>query len=68
MLLILLNNLLRVCVILQDLFILTPCQKDVLLIVRRVKFHTEWGSSICEATNHFACFSVPKLNNSVVAS
>ena len=68
MLFILLNNFLCICVVLKNLFILTTCKENVLLVVRRMELHTKWRSSICEATNHFPGLSVPQLNNSIIAS
>ena len=64
---VLLNNLLSICIILKNLPVLTTCQKYVLFVIRRVKFYAEWRLIVRKTSNNFTCFSVPKLNYSIIA-
>jgi hypothetical protein len=68
MLLILLCDLRSVSVVLQDLFVCAPSQEDVLPVIGRMKFDTEWSLSVREALYNFSSFRVPKLNDLVKAS
>ena len=67
MLLILLRDLRSVSVVLQDLFVCAPSQEDVLTVIGRMKFDTEWSLSVREALYNFSSFRVPQLYDFVKA-
>lgn len=68
MFLVLLHNFLGVGVELEDFFIGATCEEDVLLVLGRVKLHTEWRSSVGEAANDFPSFGVPQIDQFIEAS
>jgi len=68
MLFVLLYDVLRVCVKLQDLLVCTPCKEDVLLVFSWMEFDTERSLPISETSDNFTSLSVPKLNDLVKRS
>jgi hypothetical protein len=68
MLFVLLYDVLRVCVKLQDFLVCTPCKEDVLLVFSWMEFDTERSLPISETSDNFTSLSVPKLNDLVKRS
>ena len=59
MLLVLLNNVFRVGVKLQDFLVGAPSQENVLLILCGMEFDTEGCFPIGKTADNFTCFGVP---------
>lgn len=56
---VLLNDVFRIRVKLQDLFVRTPCQEDMLLVICRVELDAERCLTVREASDDLARFCVP---------
>jgi len=68
MLLILLSDFTCIGIVLKNFFVCTACQKNILSIITRMKFHAEWCLSISEAFDNLSSFCIPKLDNLVESS
>lgn len=67
MLLILLDDLFRIRVELEDLLVRATCQENVLFVLCGVELDTEGCAPVCEASDDFSSLSVPKVDQFVEA-
>lgn len=66
--LVLLNDVFRIRVVLQNLFVVTTSQEDVLFVVLRMELDTQWRFTVEKCAYHLSRFRVPEMDCSIEGS